>query len=271
MSITRIISGGQTGADQGALDAAIRLNVSHGGWIPKARSSDAAFLDPERYGLTIMESTGYANFAQCRERNVMDADGSLILSCGPLQGPCAMTDRLARKHKKPVYQYDLDVYTDLTGIRKIHQWSLDNAICTLNVCGPLERENKDIYKEALHVIESLLRLSQIADEEKKINADDRTAAPRTAEEAVQILLRDLPLKDRSTIANMSAAELPLLDATIGKHIRARFELVNPQSPLVRSCAFLEGRPSLGESEASAVILRELAHRLHQTHRLRVVK
>ena len=37
MMIGRIISGGQTGADQGALDFAIKHGIRHGGWIPKGR------------------------------------------------------------------------------------------------------------------------------------------------------------------------------------------------------------------------------------------
>jgi len=31
----KIISGGQTGADQAALDFAIENNIPHGGWIPR--------------------------------------------------------------------------------------------------------------------------------------------------------------------------------------------------------------------------------------------
>ena len=34
--LTQIISGGQTGADQAALDAAIEVGIAHGGWIPEA-------------------------------------------------------------------------------------------------------------------------------------------------------------------------------------------------------------------------------------------
>ena len=33
--ITNIISGGQTGADQAALDLAIEHGIPHDGWIPK--------------------------------------------------------------------------------------------------------------------------------------------------------------------------------------------------------------------------------------------
>ena len=38
--IAKIISGGQTGADRGGLDAAIALNVPHGGWCPKGRRAE---------------------------------------------------------------------------------------------------------------------------------------------------------------------------------------------------------------------------------------
>ncbi len=46
--LTKIISGGQTGADQAALDAAIELGIPHGGWIPKERLTEAGPL-PEKY------------------------------------------------------------------------------------------------------------------------------------------------------------------------------------------------------------------------------
>jgi hypothetical protein len=42
--IIKIISGGQTGADQSALDAAIELDISHGGWIPKGRKTEVGPL-----------------------------------------------------------------------------------------------------------------------------------------------------------------------------------------------------------------------------------
>ena len=35
MMIEKNISGGQTGADQAALDVAIKLDIPHGGWIKK--------------------------------------------------------------------------------------------------------------------------------------------------------------------------------------------------------------------------------------------
>jgi hypothetical protein len=51
--IKKIISGGQTGADQAALDAAIKLGIPHGGWIPKGRLTENGSL-PKKYDLTEM-------------------------------------------------------------------------------------------------------------------------------------------------------------------------------------------------------------------------
>ena len=54
--LTKIISGGQTGADRAALDVAIELNISHGGWIPKGRKAEDGVLktstEPRRRELT---------------------------------------------------------------------------------------------------------------------------------------------------------------------------------------------------------------------------
>jgi hypothetical protein len=57
--IKKIISGGQTGADQAALDAAIKLGIPHGGWIPKGRLTENGPL-PEKYDLSEMPVTSYA-------------------------------------------------------------------------------------------------------------------------------------------------------------------------------------------------------------------
>ena len=57
--IEKIVSGGQTGADQAALDVAIRLGIPHGGWVPKGRRTEAGAL-PRRYQMREMPTDGYA-------------------------------------------------------------------------------------------------------------------------------------------------------------------------------------------------------------------
>ena len=49
--LQKIISGGQTGVDRAALDAAIKMGVNHGGWIPKGRKTEDGYFQTkgERY------------------------------------------------------------------------------------------------------------------------------------------------------------------------------------------------------------------------------
>ena len=42
--LIKIISGGQTRAEQAALNAAIKFNIPHGGWRPKGRKSEDGIL-----------------------------------------------------------------------------------------------------------------------------------------------------------------------------------------------------------------------------------
>jgi hypothetical protein len=49
--IRKIISGGQTGADRAALDAAIKLEIPHGGWVSKGREAEDGVI-AEKYQLS---------------------------------------------------------------------------------------------------------------------------------------------------------------------------------------------------------------------------
>jgi hypothetical protein len=72
MALIKIISGGQTGVDRGALDAALAVKFPCGGWCPADRRAEDGSI-PGRYPLTPLPGGGY------RERtrqNVIDSDGT---------------------------------------------------------------------------------------------------------------------------------------------------------------------------------------------------
>ncbi len=92
-----VVSGGQTGADQGALDAALKLGHTCGGWCPMGRRSEAGRI-PDRYPLQEHTSTKYPART---EANVRDSDGTLIFTYGEPTGGTALTVKLARLHRKP--------------------------------------------------------------------------------------------------------------------------------------------------------------------------
>jgi hypothetical protein len=73
LNVTKIISGGQAVADRAALGFAIKYNIPHGGWLPKGREAE----DGDCYKIQEMPATEYSKRT---EQNIMDADGTLIVS-----------------------------------------------------------------------------------------------------------------------------------------------------------------------------------------------
>ncbi len=101
-----LISGGQTGVDQGALEAAMVLHLNHGGWCPKGRKSEDGPIPP-RFNLQEHASSKYPPRTK---KNIEDSDGTLILGCGPFiaQGPgTTLTERHATSLGKPCLYLDL--------------------------------------------------------------------------------------------------------------------------------------------------------------------
>ena len=80
--LSKIISGGQTGVDRGALDAAIELGIEHGGKRPRGRLAEDGRI-PRKY---LMQETRSGRYSFRTERNVIEADGTLILHYGPISG-----------------------------------------------------------------------------------------------------------------------------------------------------------------------------------------
>ena len=92
--IRKIISGGQTGADQAGLDFAIERDIPHGGWIAKGRRTEAGRL-PDQYKLIEMVTKSYPKRT---ERNVAESDGTVILTHGNLRGGGLLTKKKAIAH-----------------------------------------------------------------------------------------------------------------------------------------------------------------------------
>jgi putative molybdenum carrier protein len=116
--ITRLISGGQTGADRGGLDAAIHCDWPHGGWCPKGRKAEDGVI-PAKYHLTEMSSAEYLPRTQA---NVIDSDATIIFSYGPLFGGSLETATYAHELEKPYYQVDLIHITPKHAVNEIMMW-----------------------------------------------------------------------------------------------------------------------------------------------------
>ena len=72
MKISKIVSGGQTGVDQGALDTCRWIDFPYVGWVPKGRASEAGPLPAIYKG---MQEHSSAEYLDQTEANVVDRIG----------------------------------------------------------------------------------------------------------------------------------------------------------------------------------------------------
>lgn len=148
--IQKIMSGGQTGADRAALDFAIQHNIPHGGWIPKGRKTEDGTL-PEKYHLQEMPTGSYPKRT---EKNVLDSDGTLIVSHGLLTGGSALTTGFAEHHGKPWIHIDLEMTSCPEAAIIIREWVGRYSITILNVAGARESKDPMIYQATMDLLEA---------------------------------------------------------------------------------------------------------------------
>jgi hypothetical protein len=145
----RVVSGGQTGVDRAALDAALALGLACGGWCPRGRLAEDGRI-PERYPL---QETPSVEYPQRTEWNVRDSDGTLILYRGVLEGGSALTARLAEQYDRPSIALDLMTSPDPLAIR---EWIARNEIRVLNVAGPRASDSPGLYEQARALLGAML-------------------------------------------------------------------------------------------------------------------
>lgn len=149
MDLQKIVSGGQTGVDRAALDAALAHNVPVGGWCPKGRRAEGGTI-PNRYSLSETPSDAYA---QRTAWNVRDSDGTLLIAPPPLEGGTALTRSEAEERGKPVLHVRP---ADPVPVPMIRVWGTENDVRVLNVAGPRASEVDGIYDDARRILDVLL-------------------------------------------------------------------------------------------------------------------
>jgi hypothetical protein len=270
--IKKIISGGQTGADKAALDVAIKLNIPHGGWIPKGRITEEGPLS-DKYQLQAMPTDSYP---ERTEQNVIDSDGTLIICHGKPTGGSDYTREMVLKHKRQLLHIDLNITPSYDAASLILSWVNLYRIKILNVAGPRASEDSEIYNDVFRTLEMTFKMHRI-DDGKSIDKTQigekkhPSNPPRTVNDAVERLSSELALKDKVTIANMAEVELSTLHANLGEYIRNEFDLWHNNKDLLTSCCFLVKRDDVHVDEASSIIIRELWKRLRETHKLKIIK
>ncbi len=144
----KVVSGGQTGVDRAALDAALEVGLSAGGWCPAGRLSEDGSIP----GIYPLRETPDPAYDQRTEWNVRDSDATLILYEGALSGGTEWTVELARRTGRPCLLVDLR--TD-PAVGRVRGWIEANRVSVLNVAGPRESGCPGIHARALRFLREL--------------------------------------------------------------------------------------------------------------------
>lgn len=152
--VTKIISGGQTGADRGGLDAAIALGIPHGGYAPLGRRSEDGVV-PERYALTELSTASYpARTAM----NVRTADATLLLVWGKAalarSRGTKLTLEMCLRYGKPWWAADprRDDH-----VARVVAWLEEVSPQVLNIAGPRESRARGIQVQTARFLAEVLR------------------------------------------------------------------------------------------------------------------
>ena len=175
--ITKIVSGGQTGADRGGLDAAVYCHVPHGGWCPKGRLAEDGTI-PLAYNLQEMRSKDYLKRT---EQNVIDSDCTLVFTYGPPSRGTKRTIEFTARHGKSCHVVDLaaldgdqaveGIVAWLNGQIEEHEFPAPPRHPVLNVAGPRESNVPGIADKVCAIVVQVLI---------RTNPDCRRHYPMTA-------------------------------------------------------------------------------------------
>jgi len=180
--ILKIISGGQTGVDRGALDAALAFEVECGGWCPAGRLAEDGTI-PKRYPVMELANAGYA---ERTARNVANSDGTLVISKGePIGGTRETIDRCVEMQKpyliidcasmsvEQAIEAATEFFKNLSSRADARDLSVGQVISehsrgsspsarlgmtVLNVAGPRASQWSEGHQTALQIVSGVLRL-----------------------------------------------------------------------------------------------------------------
>ena len=150
--IVKIISGGQTGVDRAALDAAIKHGVQCGGWCPAGRLDEfGRILDCDP-----VKELEHGGFEDRTRANVRDSDATIVIYFGELRGGTAQTVHFCIEQKKPHQLIDAAQISSEDAARLIVDLVRERRTDILNVAGPRQSQWAEGYDYALGMMDVFL-------------------------------------------------------------------------------------------------------------------
>lgn len=150
--LAQLISGGQTGADRAALDAALATGFDCGGYCPEGRRAEDGRIDA-RYPLTEIDG----DYGKRTRMNVDAADGTLIFYRGKPRGGTEQTLACCIRRRKPYLLIDAALVTSGRAASTCREFIEARGIRVLNVAGPRASNDAGIYAYVYETVQRLLR------------------------------------------------------------------------------------------------------------------
>ncbi len=194
----------------------------------------AGLTDAERTALKVARHSSIA--CEVSIDPVHDADGILIITSGPFTFQLKKIGDNFAKHKKPVLHLNLKETPAHRAPYEVNPWLEENNIQTLYVTGPNRVDTPDIVQSTRLVLNGLLIFNEKPD-------------PEVTAGIVADILADLPLREKSLIANMNAIELDTLQTILDRYVEDKGTQI---------------RDGKG-------VMKAVWNRLRESHRLKLVK
>lgn len=150
-----IVSGGQTGVDQGALDAALEAGFPCAGWCPADRMSEAGPIPPQ-YPLLPVEFGGYRTRTR---RNLEASDGTLIFFQHERLGGTLLTATLCQQMRRPHLFIDAGRLSVIQAADKAAAFIDQTRVEILNVAGPRASKWPSAHDYCRDVLSRLIKKS----------------------------------------------------------------------------------------------------------------
>lgn len=148
----KVISGGQTGVDRAALDAAIKANIECAGFCPKGRLAEDGKINV-KYPLIETQSSFYQERTR---KNVDVSDAVLILNFNDIiTGGTALCRDYAKKCKKPIFYLNISSVSIKQNVYDTLKWIQSNNIVVINIVGNRESSQIGIYTKSMEFLTHL--------------------------------------------------------------------------------------------------------------------
>jgi hypothetical protein len=151
----KIISGGQTGADEAGLVAAKAVGLQTGGWMPKGCLTESG---PKREFLELYSMNEYAgNYIGRTYANVKNSDGTIRFATNFHSAGEVVTLDAIKKYDKPWIDVDFGFSGTTTPVDVV-KWIEENNIVVLNVAGNRESKSPGMFQKTTEFLMEVFRL-----------------------------------------------------------------------------------------------------------------